>query len=99
MALPPWGLGGRKLPSMVYGTYVWRIPEQWAGLHFFPSTLDIKGTLARSEMRRQVPARRRFGSMFIRLGIRVRHLQPRSGRRRYYIYENPEIFSPFLHFL
>ena len=38
----------------------------------------VKGTLARSGIRRQVPARRRFGNMYIRLGIRVMYLPPRS---------------------
>ena len=39
----------------------------------------VKGdaTVAPSEMRRQVPVRRRFGNICLRLGIRVRDLQPR----------------------
>ena len=35
-------------------------------------------TLARSGKRRQVPARRCFGNIYIRLAIRVSYLQPNS---------------------
>ena len=42
--------------------------------------VGIKGTLARSGMCRQVLYRpqRRFGDIYMRLGIRVRGLQPKS---------------------
>ena len=64
---------------------------------------SIKGTLARSGMRRQVPARRRFGNIHTRLRIRVRNI----NQDPYFvvlewstqIYENTELFSPFLLFL
>ena len=63
----------------------------------------LKGTLARSGIRRQVPARRRFGNIYMQLGIRARGICNQDPRfviveRLTQMHESPELFSPSMHF-
>ena len=59
----------------------------------FDYAASSKGALAPSGMRRQVPARRRFDNLGVRLGIRVRNLQPRSAVRSFRIVDDTRILS------